>query len=145
MRFSCILFTIYFCRCKSYRSRSKALPKGLFQAIPNYTPLRQAEMPQIRAVHRRRVSLYLDRDSHAGIGVCAGKYALEGKWLLESDCRMLDSGAALRKAPAGPDRDASNSGSDSQEGKHTPQLRQPCLPRAFFALAGHKRRFPILA
>lgn len=31
---------------------------------------------------------------------------------------MLDSGAALHKAPVEPDRDASNSGSDSQEGRH---------------------------
>ena len=95
MRFSCILFTIYLCRCKSYRSRSKALHKGLLRAIPNCPPLRQAEMPQIRAVHLRRVSLCLDRDSRAGIGARAGNYAAESKRLLESDCSTLSLNRAL--------------------------------------------------
>lgn len=62
MRFSCILFTIYFCRCKSYRSRSKALHKGLLRAIPNYTPLRQAEMPRIRVVAVSGVNIRLSYD-----------------------------------------------------------------------------------
>lgn len=62
MRFSCILFTIYFCRCKLYRSRSKALYGGLFRAIPNYTPLRQAEMPQIRVAAVSRVNIRLGYD-----------------------------------------------------------------------------------
>ena len=96
MRFSCILFTIYFCRCKLYRSRSKALYVGLFRAIPSYTLLMQAEMPQIRAVHRRRVSLCLDRDSRAGIDARAGNYAPESKRLLESDCSTLSLNRALR-------------------------------------------------
>lgn len=62
MRFSCILFTIYFCRCKLYRSRSKTLYGGLFRAIPNYTPLRQAEMPQIRVAAVSRVNIRLGYD-----------------------------------------------------------------------------------
>lgn len=62
MRFSCILFTIYFCRCKLYRSRSKALYVGLFRAIPNYTPLRQAEMPRIRVVAVSWVNIRLSYD-----------------------------------------------------------------------------------
>lgn len=45
MRFSCILFTIYFYWCKLYRSRSKALYVGLFRAIPSYTLLMQAAIP----------------------------------------------------------------------------------------------------
>ena len=89
MRFSCILFTIYFYWCKLYRSRSKALYVGLFRAIPSYTLLMQAEMPQIRAVHRRRVSLCLDRDSRAGIDARAGNYAPESKRLLEP-CSVRD-------------------------------------------------------
>ena len=99
MRFSCILFTIYFYWCKLYRSRSKALYVGLFRAIPSYTLLMQAEMPQIRAVHRRRVSLCLDRDSHAGIDARAGNYAPESKRLLESDCSTLSLNRALCGTP----------------------------------------------
>lgn len=56
MRFNCILFTIYFYWCKLYRSRSKALYVGLFRAIPSYTLLMQAEMPQIRVVAVIRVT-----------------------------------------------------------------------------------------
>lgn len=97
MRFSCILFTIYFCRCKLYRSRSKALCVGLFRAIPSYTPLMQAEMPQIRAVHRRRVSLCLDRNSLIDIDALAGNYAAESKRLLKSDCSTLSLNRALCK------------------------------------------------
>lgn len=62
MRFSCILFTIYFCRCKLYRSRSKALCVGLFRAIPSYTPLMQAEMPRIRVAAVSRVNIRLGYD-----------------------------------------------------------------------------------
>lgn len=62
MRFSCILFTIYFCRCKLYRSRSKALHVGLFRAIPSYTLLMQAEMPRIRVAAVSRVNIRLGYD-----------------------------------------------------------------------------------
>lgn len=99
MRFSCILFTIYFYWCKLYRSRSKALYVGLFRAIPSYTLLMQAEMPQIRAVHRRRVSLCLDRNSLIDIDALAGNYAAESKRLLESDCSTLSLNRALCETP----------------------------------------------
>lgn len=62
MRFSCILFTICFCRCKLYRSRSKALYVGLFRAIPSYTLLMQAEMPQIRVAAVSRINIRLGYD-----------------------------------------------------------------------------------
>lgn len=62
MRFSCILFTIYFYWCKLYRSRSKALYVGLFRAIPSYTLLMQAEMPQIRVAAVSRVNIRLGYD-----------------------------------------------------------------------------------
>lgn len=85
-------------------------------------------MPQIRVVHSRRVSLCLDRDNRAGIDARAGNYAPEGKRLLESDCSTLSLNRALCETTAETGRDAPNLGCSRQWGKHTPQLRQACLP-----------------
>lgn len=75
-------------------------------------------MPQIRAIHRRRVSLCLDRNSRTDIDALAGNYAQESKRLLKSDCSTLSLTVLCAGPPAETGRDAPNSGCSRQEGKH---------------------------